>query len=145
MVSAANLNQITAQIAHRIKASIVEEAANRPTTHEATKILDERGVLRVSDIFASAGGVTVSYLEWVQNIQGYYWLEEEVPEKLRKLMVDSFETIYQTSQTHQVDMRLAPFMIGIKKPAEVYKLMGKRVEKLSFKWGDFSCGSSLSI
>jgi glutamate dehydrogenase len=124
LVPAAISNQITAQNAHRIKASIVVEAANGPTTLEATKILDERGVLLVPDILASAGGVTVSYFEWVQNNQGYYWTEEEVAEKLRKVMVESFGTIYQTSQAHQVDMRLAAYMVGIRKPAEASRFRG---------------------
>ncbi|OVE34284.1 glutamate dehydrogenase [Priestia aryabhattai] len=124
LVPAAISNQITAQNAHHIKASIVVEAANGPTTLEATKILDERGVLLVPDILASSGGVTVSYFEWVQNNQGYYWSEEEVAEKLRKVMIDSFENIYQTSQDHQVDMRLAAYMIGIKKSAEAASFRG---------------------
>ncbi|MGM0875930.1 MAG: Glu/Leu/Phe/Val family dehydrogenase [Bacillota bacterium] len=124
LVPAAISNQITAQNAGRIKAAIVVEAANGPTTIEATKILDERGVLLVPDILASAGGVTVSYFEWVQNNQGYYWSEDEVAEKLRKVMVDSFEDIYQTSQTHQVDMRLAAYMVGIRKPAEASRYRG---------------------
>src|SRR6478736_2597910 len=118
LVPAAISNQITVRNAHRIKASIVVEAANGPTTLEATRILDEKGVLLVPDILASAGGVTVSYFEWVQNNEGYYWSEEEVAYKLRKVMVDSFETIYQISQENDVDMRLAAYMAGIKKSAE---------------------------
>ncbi|MBG9813698.1 glutamate dehydrogenase [Bacillus endophyticus] len=124
LVPAAIANQITVQNAHRIKASIVVEAANGPTTLEATKILDEKGVLIVPDILASTGGVTVSYFEWVQNNQGYYWSEEEVAEKLRRVMVDSFETIYQTSRAHQVDMRLAAYMVGIRKTAEASHFRG---------------------
>jgi glutamate dehydrogenase len=124
LVPAAISNQITAQNAGRIKAAIVVEAANGPTTLEATKILDERGVLLVPDILASTGGVTVSYFEWVQNNQGYYWSEDEVAEKLRKVMVASFEEIYQTSQTRQVDMRLAAYMVGIRKPAEASRYRG---------------------
>jgi glutamate dehydrogenase len=124
LVPAAISNQITAENADRIKAAIVVEAANGPTTLEATKILNERGVLLVPDILASAGGVTVSYFEWVQNNQGYYWSEEEVAEKLRNVMVSSFKDIYQTSQTHQVDMRLAAYMVGIRKPAEASRYRG---------------------
>jgi glutamate dehydrogenase len=124
LVPAAISNQITAQNANRIKASIVVEAANGPTTLEATKILDERGILLVPDILASAGGVTVSYFEWVQNNQGFYWSEEEVAEKLRKVMVDSFENIYQTTHVHQVNMRLAAYMVGIKKLAEASHFRG---------------------
>ncbi|WP_038541638.1 Glu/Leu/Phe/Val dehydrogenase [Neobacillus sp.] len=124
LVPAAISNQITAENAANIKASIVVEAANGPTTLEATKILTERGVLLVPDILASAGGVTVSYFEWVQNNQGYYWSEEEVHEKLANVMIRSFETIYQTAQTHQVDMRLAAYMVGIKKIAEASSFRG---------------------
>ncbi|WP_223588219.1 Glu/Leu/Phe/Val family dehydrogenase [Neobacillus bataviensis] len=124
LVPAAISNQITAENADRIKAAIVVEAANGPTSLEATKILDERGVLLVPDILASTGGVTVSYFEWVQNNQGYYWSEDEVAEKLRNVMVASFEEIYQTSQTRQVDMRLAAYMVGIRKPAEGSRYRG---------------------
>ncbi|MDR4950413.1 Glu/Leu/Phe/Val family dehydrogenase [Neobacillus cucumis] len=124
LVPAAISNQITAENAGRIKAAIVVEAANGPTSLEATKILDERGVLLVPDILASTGGVTVSYFEWVQNNQGYYWSEDEVAEKLRKVMVASFEEVYQTSHTRQVDMRLAAYMVGIRKPAEASRYRG---------------------
>ncbi|MBY4602807.1 MULTISPECIES: Glu/Leu/Phe/Val family dehydrogenase [Bacillus] len=124
LVPAAIANQITAKNAHNIQASIVVEAANGPTTIDATKILNERGVLLVPDILASAGGVTVSYFEWVQNNQGYYWPEEEVAEKLRNVMVNSFETIYQIAATHKVDMRLAAYMTGIRKSAEASRFRG---------------------
>lgn len=124
LVPAAISNQITEENAANIKAGIIVEAANGPTTLKATKLLTERGVLLVPDILASAGGVTVSYFEWVQNNQGYYWSEEEVMEKLEKVMVSSFDTIYQQSQTHQVDMRLAAYMVGIKKVAEASQFRG---------------------
>lgn len=124
LVPAAISNQITAENADRIQASIVVEAANGPTTLEATKILSEKDILLVPDILASAGGVTVSYFEWVQNNQGYYWTEEEVAEKLQKVMVDSFDSIYQTAQSHKVDMRLAAYMVGIRKVAEASRFRG---------------------
>jgi glutamate dehydrogenase len=124
LVPAAISNQITGANAANIKASIVVEAANGPTTLEATKILTERGVLLVPDILASAGGVTVSYFEWVQNNQGYYWTEEEVNEKLEKVMISSFENIYNAAQTHQVDMRLAAYMVGIRRVAEASSFRG---------------------
>lgn len=124
LVPAAISNQITAQNAANIKAKIVVEAANGPTTLEATTILTERGILLVPDILASAGGVTVSYFEWVQNNQGYYWSEEEVDEKLSKVMIHSFENIYQTAALHRVDMRLAAYMVGIKKMAEAARFRG---------------------
>ncbi|MGG4490236.1 Glu/Leu/Phe/Val family dehydrogenase [Metabacillus idriensis] len=124
LVPAAISNQITAENAHQIKASIVVEAANGPTTIEATRILTERGVLLVPDVLASAGGVTVSYFEWVQNNQGYYWSEEEVAERLQKVMIDSFENTFQTALVHNVDMRLAAYMIGSRKMAEASRFRG---------------------
>lgn len=124
LVPAAIENQITEENAHNIRASIVVEAANGPTTLEATQILTERGILLVPDVLASAGGVTVSYFEWVQNNQGYYWTEEEVEEKLEKVMVKSFNSIYDTAQTRRVDMRLAAYMVGVRKMAEASRFRG---------------------
>jgi len=124
LVPAAVENQITAKNAHRIKADIVVEAANGPTTLEATRILNERGILLVPDVLASAGGVTVSYFEWVQNNQGYYWSEEEVEKKLENIMVQAFENVYNTAQTRKVDMRLAAYMVGVRKMAEASRFRG---------------------
>ncbi|GAB7386234.1 NAD-specific glutamate dehydrogenase [Bacillaceae bacterium] len=124
LVPAAIENQITAANAHKIKASIVVEAANGPTTLEATKILTERNILLVPDVLASAGGVTVSYFEWVQNNQGYYWSEEEVERKLEEVMVKAFENVYNTAMTRKVDMRLAAYMVGVRKMAEAARFRG---------------------
>ncbi|WNS74057.1 Glu/Leu/Phe/Val dehydrogenase [Bacillus sp. DTU_2020_1000418_1_SI_GHA_SEK_038] len=124
LVPAAIENQITDENAHNIKAKIVVEAANGPTTLEATQILTERGILLVPDVLASAGGVTVSYFEWVQNNQGYYWSEEEIAEKLEKILVQSFNNIYETSQSRRVDMRLAAYMVGVRKMAEASRFRG---------------------
>ncbi|MEH7400163.1 Glu/Leu/Phe/Val dehydrogenase [Gottfriedia acidiceleris] len=124
LVPAAISNQITIENAHNIKALIVVEAANGPTTLEATKILTEREILLVPDVLASAGGVSVSYFEWVQNNQGYYWSDEEVAQKLREKMVRSFDSVYQTSVNRKVNMRLAAYMVGIRKMAEASRFRG---------------------
>ncbi|MBT2843270.1 Glu/Leu/Phe/Val family dehydrogenase [Staphylococcus coagulans] len=124
LVPAAIANQITSDNAADIKAEIVVEAANGPTTPSATKILTDRGVLLVPDVLASAGGVTVSYFEWVQNNTGYYWTEEEVNEKLREKLVNAFDTIYNLSQNRKIDMRLAAYIVGIKRTAEAARYRG---------------------
>ncbi len=124
LVPAAIENQITEQNADNIKASIVVEAANGPTTIEATRILSEKGILLVPDVLASAGGVTVSYFEWVQNNQGFYWTEEEVEERLEKVMSKAFHNIYETAQIRRVDMRLAAYMVGVRKMAEASRFRG---------------------
>ncbi|PIC66585.1 glutamate dehydrogenase [Sporosarcina sp. P21c] len=124
LVPAAIENQITEKNAHNIKANIVVEAANGPTTSEATKILTDRGILLVPDVLASAGGVTVSYFEWVQNNMGYYWSEEEVREKMTAKMVQAFENVYNIATTRNIDMRLAAYMVGARKTAEASRFRG---------------------
>lgn len=124
LVPAAISNQITRENANEIKAKIIVEAANGPTTLEATHILTKRNILLVPDVLASSGGVTVSYFEWVQNNQGYYWSEEEVAQKLCDKIVDSFERVFSTAQKYQVDMRLAAYMVGIRKMAEASHFRG---------------------
>ncbi|BAB06437.1 Glu/Leu/Phe/Val dehydrogenase [Halalkalibacterium halodurans] len=124
LVPAAISNQITKENAHDIKAKVVVEAANGPTTLEATRILTERGIFLVPDVLASSGGVTVSYFEWVQNNQGYYWNEEEIDQKFRNMIVGSFEKVCTFSNQHQVDMRLAAYTVGVKRMAEASHFRG---------------------
>jgi glutamate dehydrogenase len=124
LVPAAIENQITEDNAPHIKAKILVEAANGPTTLKATEILTERGVLIVPDVLASAGGVVVSYFEWVQNNQGYYWSEQEVDERLENLLTTSFRNVYETAQQKQVDMRLAAYIVGLRRMAEASRYRG---------------------
>ncbi|MDQ0874656.1 glutamate dehydrogenase [Paenibacillus sp. V4I3] len=124
LVPAAIENQITEENAPDIKAKILVEAANGPTTLKATEILTDKGVLIVPDVLASSGGVIVSYFEWVQNNQGYYWNEEEVNEKLQQILKKSFYNVYQLSLQKQVDMRLAAYIVGLKRMVEAIKWRG---------------------
>ncbi|KZE36518.1 glutamate dehydrogenase [Bhargavaea cecembensis] len=124
LVPAALENQLHEGNAHDIKAKIVVEAANGASTSEATKIMTERGIFLVPDVLASAGGVTVSYFEWVQNNQGYYWTEEEVHEKLYQKMTEAFENVYNTAKSRNIDMRLAAYMVGIRRTAEAARFRG---------------------
>lgn len=124
LVPAAIENQITEANADRIRASIIVEAANGPTTLEATRIITDRGVLLIPDVLASAGGVIVSYFEWVQNNQGYYWDEDEIDNKLKLMMVRGFENVYDIHLTRKVDMRLAAYMAGVRKMAEAVRFRG---------------------
>ncbi|WP_309091377.1 Glu/Leu/Phe/Val dehydrogenase [Domibacillus sp.] len=124
LVPAAISNQLTAANAPHIQAKVVVEAANGPTTLEGTKILTERGILLVPDVLASAGGVIVSYFEWVQNNQGYYWTEQEVDEKLEAILTAAFTSVYNTARQHETDMRLAAYMAGLKKMVEACTYRG---------------------
>ncbi len=91
---------------------------------EATRILTERGILLVPDVLASAGGVIVSYFEWVQNNQGYYWSEEDVDKRMEEIMVNAFEKVLAKAESRQVDMRLAAYMVGVRKMAEACRFRG---------------------
>ena len=124
MVPAALENAIQEKEAQVIKAKLVCEAANGPVTPAADAILKERGISVAPDILANAGGVTVSYFEWVQNRYGYYWSEKEVEEKQEVKMVDAFNDIWSLKEEYNVTIREAAYMISVKKVADVMKLRG---------------------
>ncbi|MGW9018417.1 Glu/Leu/Phe/Val family dehydrogenase [Priestia megaterium] len=124
LIPAAIENQITEKNAGDIKAKIVVEAANGPTTSRATQILTDKNVLLVPDVLASAGDVVVSYFEWVQNNQGYYWSEEDVKAKLEAILTEAFINVYQTSIEKGVDMRLAAYIVGLKRLSSAVEWRG---------------------
>jgi len=124
LVPAALENQITAQNAPRIRARILAEGANGPTTPDADEILARKGVFLIPDILCNAGGVTVSYLEWVQNRMGYYWTEERVNEDLQRIMATAFDNVHQTMRRQRVTMRIAAFIVGIRRVAEASAMRG---------------------
>lgn len=124
LVPAALENVITTKNAAKVKARIICEGANGPTTAGADSVLDEKGVFVVPDILANAGGVTVSYFEWVQNRGGYYWTEESVNDRLHQIMVNSFRDVLKLSQQHKVNMRTAAYMVAISRVATVHRLRG---------------------
>jgi len=124
LVPAALENQITATNAGSIKARMVIEGANGPTTPEAHHALHERGVFVVPDILANAGGVTTSYFEWVQNRHGYFWSEKEVNERLEVKMVQAYDAVLATAVKHNVDMRTAAYIVAINRVATVTRMRG---------------------
>jgi len=124
LVPSALENQITHKNASRIRTKIIAEGANGPTTPEADEILHDRGIFVVSDILANAGGVTVSYFEWVQNLQELLWSEEEISDQLTRIMRRSFAEVLNISKKEKVDMRTGAFMLGVGGVVEVTKLRG---------------------
>jgi glutamate dehydrogenase (NAD(P)+) len=124
LIPAALEEQITAANMRDIKAKLIIEGANGPTTPEAHKYLHERGVFIVPDILANAGGVTVSYFEWVQDRYGYFWEEHEVNYRLEAKMVQAFKEVLQTAQKFNVDMRVAAYIVAINRVATVTKMRG---------------------
>src|SRR3984957_19132032 len=124
LLPAALENVITSKNASKIRAKIICEGANGPTTAGADAILEEKGVFVIPDILANAGGVTVSYFEWVQDRGGYFWSEDTVNERLRDIMTHSFRAVLGLSKQHKVNMRTAAYMLAISRVSTVHKLRG---------------------
>jgi glutamate dehydrogenase (NAD(P)+) len=124
LIPAALENQITMENAPVIKARIVVEGANGPTTPDAHRHLHERGVLVVPDILANSGGVTASYFEWVQDRYGYFWTEKEVNERLEAKMCEAYDDVIQTTTRYNVDMRTAAYLVAINRVATVTRIRG---------------------
>ena len=112
MIPAALENQITAARAQRLKAKLVLEGANGPTGRAADDILADRGILVVPDVICNAGGVTVSYFEWVQDFSSFFWTEDEINVKLDKIMIGALKKIWDTADQHQITLRTATFAVA---------------------------------
>jgi len=124
LVPAATENQITTKNAERVDCKILCEGANGPTTSHADEIIEKKGIFVVPDILGNAGGVTVSYFEWVQDRQGFFWRESEVNERLQDVMDHSFDQVLLYAETHKVNNRIAAYMVAIDRVARALKLRG---------------------
>ncbi|GAC1622625.1 MAG: Glu/Leu/Phe/Val dehydrogenase [Candidatus Acidiferrum sp.] len=124
VIPAAIENQITEKNANRVQAKILCEGANGPTTSQADDIIDSKGIFIIPDILGNAGGVTVSYFEWVQDRQGFFWRESEVNERLLDIMENSFDSVVEYAEAHKVNNRIAAYMVGIDRVAKALKLRG---------------------
>ena len=124
LLPAATENQITSHNAHRIKCKILAEGANGPTTAAADDILESKGVFVIPDILANAGGVTCSYFEWVQDRMGYFWKEETVNERLKDIMVASFNDVVKYAENHGVNNRIAAYMLAVDRVAYITRVRG---------------------
>jgi glutamate dehydrogenase (NAD(P)+) len=124
LLPAATENQITSHNVHRIKCKILAEGANGPTTAAADDILESKGVFVIPDILANAGGVTCSYFEWVQDRMGYFWKEDMVNERLKDIMVASFNDVVKYAENHSVNNRIAAYMLAVDRVAYITRLRG---------------------
>jgi glutamate dehydrogenase (NAD(P)+) len=124
LIPAALENQLTIENATQIKARLIVEAANGPTTPEADHILNDRGITIVPDILANAGGVTVSYFEWVQDLQRFFWAEQEINQRLEAIMVRAYQAVQRKSQDQETNLRLGAYLLAVARVAEATELRG---------------------
>jgi glutamate dehydrogenase/leucine dehydrogenase len=124
LVPAALENQITLANARNIKARIVAEAANGPVTPGADEILFKKGIFDIPDILANAGGVTVSYFEWVQNQYGFFWTDEDVNSYLEKIMVNAFREVHKLARSHKTHMRTGAYCLAVQRVADATRVRG---------------------
>ncbi|HVB75281.1 MAG TPA: Glu/Leu/Phe/Val dehydrogenase [Ktedonobacteraceae bacterium] len=124
LIPAALENQLTGRNAGRVKARLVIEAANGPTTPEADSILNEKGVTIVPDILANAGGVTVSYFEWVQDLQRFFWAEQEINSQLENIMTRSYQAVYNKATEQDTNMRMGAYLLAVARVAEATEIRG---------------------
>jgi glutamate dehydrogenase (NAD(P)+) len=117
-------NQITAKNADKVQAWMIAEGANGPMTPEADRILEDKGVFIIPDILCNAGGVTVSYFEWVQSLQFFFWSDEEINERLERIMVNSFHAVMAEAENRKIERRVAAQALGIARVAKATELRG---------------------
>ncbi|MDQ2902533.1 MAG: Glu/Leu/Phe/Val dehydrogenase [Chloroflexota bacterium] len=124
LIPAALENQLTGRNASRVQARLIVEAANGPTNPDADRILNDRGVVIVPDILANAGGVTVSYFEWVQDLQRFFWAEHEINDRLESIMVRSFQAVVNKAEEQQTNLRMAAYLLAVARVAEATEIRG---------------------
>jgi glutamate dehydrogenase (NAD(P)+) len=124
LIPAALENQLTGRNASRIKANLIIEAANGPTTPEADRIFNNRGTTVVPDILANAGGVTVSYFEWVQDLQRFFWAEQQINSQLESIMERSYQAVCNKSQEQDCSLRMGAYLLAVARVAEATEIRG---------------------
>jgi glutamate dehydrogenase (NAD(P)+) len=124
LIPAALENQLTGRNASRVKANLIIEAANGPTTPEADSILNDRGATLVPDILANAGGVTVSYFEWVQDLQRFFWAEQQINSQLENIMERSYQAVRNKSQEQDCSLRMGAYLLAVARAAETTEIRG---------------------
>ncbi|MFL5589889.1 MAG: Glu/Leu/Phe/Val family dehydrogenase, partial [Ktedonobacteraceae bacterium] len=124
LVPAALENQLTGRNATQVKARLIIEAANGPTTPEADRILNNRGIVVVPDILANAGGVTVSYFEWVQDLQRFFWAEHEINDRLETIMTRAYRAVREKALQQETNLRMGAYLLAVARVAEATEIRG---------------------